>query len=223
MKSLLPSKRAHLRAFSLIEILVVVGIITILLVLAAPTLSTAFKGSKLVQGSEAVRNFLAAARQTALKNNVSVEVRFYKFDDPDTPESTESITAYRMYQVQLDYTANDPLTANLKYVEPTNLVKLPSGVVLSPDEDQSTLLGTSVKTGQERVKGIDPANDEMNVTFVAFQFRPDGSLNLPVDRKWFMTLMNREEFIRDTSDTPSNYVCLQMNPYNGEVRWLQPN
>jgi uncharacterized protein (TIGR02596 family) len=83
--------------FSMIEIMVVVGIMATLLVMGAPTLSAVFSSSKLGQGSIDVVNFLHIAHQTALKENRSVEVRFYKFEDPDTPQKDDLYQAYRMF------------------------------------------------------------------------------------------------------------------------------
>ena len=106
---------------------------------------------------------------------------------------------------------------------PLSITKLPPGVVLSTKANQSTLLGANVTQGKEAVKKVDPEDDKKEVDYVAFQYRADGSVNLPTDRKWFMTVLNREDFLKGQEDAPGNYVCLQLNPYNGEVRWLQPN
>ena len=59
--------------------------------------------------------------------------------------------------------------------------------------------------------------------FVAFRIRPDGSLNLPAKKRWFMTFYNREEVLKGQETQPSDYVCLQVNPYTCDVRWYHPN
>ena len=220
------------RAFSLIELLVVVAIIALMLVMAAPTMSSAFKGSKLNQGAEATRNFLAAAHLTAIKNNLPVEVRFYEYDDPDTPETTKYVMAYQMYLVRLDARSTDLSKSTPQYEKVDDLKHLPAGIVLSTlssPKSQSTLLDkTLVRTGKESIKGVDPEKQETEVDYYSFQFRPDGSMDLPslkagVRQKWFMTVLGRDEFVRGLEKTPSNYVCLNLNPANGDIRWLQPN
>ena len=213
------------RAFTLIELLVVVAIIALMLVMAAPTMTSAFKGSKLNQGAEALRNFLASAHLTAIKRNLPVEVRFYKYDDPETPESTVHCLAYQMYVVELSNDSDDSDVSRSKvvYTKVGDLKQLPAGVVISIDPTQSTLLGTEMRTGKESIKGVDPKTTETEVDFYAFQFRPDGSMNLSTTKKWFLTVMGRDEYIRNKEKTPSNYVCLKLNAFNGDIRWLQPN
>lgn len=230
------SSRFTNAAFSLVELLVVVGVIALLLTVSGPTMSAAFKGTKLTQGAEAVRNFLTLAHQTAIKNNLPVEVRFYKYDDPETPETTEYVLGYRMYLVKLKLSENDPTSQQIQYVdpgrvglekevstEPLSLTKLPPGVIISDDDKQSTLIGSNVTNGTESLNNIETGAASSQASYFAFQFRADGSVNLPTNKKWFMTLMGRDEYIKGQEKTPSNYICLQLNAYNGELRWLQPN
>jgi uncharacterized protein (TIGR02596 family) len=215
----------NLRAFSLVELLVVIGVIAVLMVLSAPSMSAAFKGSKLTQGGEAFRNLINQGRQMALKNNLPVEVRIFKYDDLETPEETSYYMAARLYLMRLNLGSNnDPMTSELKEEAVGNLLKLPAGIILSDDVQQSSLIDPSkVISGKGNVKGIDPDQTEKEAEYVAFQIRPDGSLNLPSTQRWFLTLYNREEIIRGKQSTPSDYVCLQVNPYTCDVRWYHPN
>ena len=225
MKSSKHRRASSTLAFTLIELLVVVAIIALMLVMAAPTMTSAFKGSKLNQGAESLRNFLASAHLTAIKRNLPVELRFYKYDDPDTPESTVHCIAYQMYVVELSNDSDDADVSKSKvvYTKVADLQHLPAGVVISLDPKQSTLVGTEMRTGKESIKGVDPEKNETEVDFYAFQFRPDGSMNLSTTKKWFLTVMGRDEYIRGKENTPSNYVCLKLNAFNGDIRWLQPN
>jgi uncharacterized protein (TIGR02596 family) len=216
---------ASRRGFSLVELLVVVGVIAMLMVLSAPTMSAAFKGSKLTQGGELFRNLITQGRQVALKNNAPVEVRIYKYDDVDTPETTMHYMAARLYLMKLDLSTNaDPLTTKLVPEATGNVVKLPAGIIISDDATQSSLTNPSrLITGHDNVKGLDPDVAETSADYVGFQIRPDGSLNLSTNQRWFLTLYNREEIIKGTQTSPSDYVCLQVNPYTCEVRWYHPN
>lgn len=230
-----PPRPIATRGFTLIELLVVVGVIAIMLVVAAPSLSSVFKGTKLAQGGEAVRNFLTLAQQTAIKNNVAIEVRFYKFSDSGAQETDARVLGYRMYAVKLDPTKPDPANSPPLYIDPTRLgmtdeattdslsiTRLPPGIVISAQDTISTLVGTNITKGTEKIK-LDAKNPEKEVTYYAFQFNTDGSTNLPVEKKWFLTLMSQDEIIRNTEKSPENFICLQVNAYNGAVRWLQPN
>ncbi len=225
MKLYLNPRTLRHRGFSLIELLVVISVISLLMVLSAPSMSAAFKGSKLTQGGEALRNLITQARQMAVKNNAPVEVRIFKYDDVETPETTMHYMAARLYLMKLDLSTNsDPLTSKLKEEPTGNLLKLPAGIIISDDVAQSSLVNPSrVLKGQATVKGLDPDVKETSADYVGFQIRPDGSLNLATNQRWFLTLYNREEIIKGQQTTPSDYVCLQVNPYTCDVRWYHPN
>ncbi len=208
--------------FTLIELLVVVGVISLLLVMTAPTMSAAFKGSKLTQGAEAFRNLINQAHQTALKNNSPVEVRFYSYDDPDTPETKDQYLAARLYLVKLTVDAGGVQKKKAEAIG--NILKLPAGVVISDLPTQSTLLDPAqVSRGRESIKGISADGNAMEVPFLAFEIRADGSVNLDRDRRWFLTFMTRDTLNQGLQSTPPDYVCLQVNVYTSDVRWYHPN
>ena len=78
----------HLSAFSLIELLIVIAIITVMASLMGPTLNSALRGTALTQATDKVIGVLSFAHQTALTKAQTVEVRFYSYVDPETPGDT---------------------------------------------------------------------------------------------------------------------------------------
>ena len=123
------------------ELLVVVGVISILMVLSGPSMSAAFKGSKLSQGAEAFRTLISQARQTALKNNLPVEIHLYKYDDVDTPETTPHFMAARLFLLKLDNSTAENVLQNKVISEPIgNVVRLPAGIIISDVVKQSSLV-----------------------------------------------------------------------------------
>ena len=76
---------SNARAFSLVELLVVISVIAIIAGFAVPAVTTMIRGSALAQGSQNIADQIVLARQLALSRNRSVEVRFYKFGDSETP------------------------------------------------------------------------------------------------------------------------------------------
>src|SRR5947209_2150985 len=90
------------RAFSLMELVVVISIIAIISVFVAPQAAQILKGSTLTQGSTILTDQIRLAREIAVTKNRKVEVRFYQYADPEMPgeSSSDSTTwQYRALQV----------------------------------------------------------------------------------------------------------------------------
>ena len=87
------------RGFTLIEILVVLAIIAVIVTFTVPNLEPVLKGSKLKQAADDLERALANAQQVALTQNHPVEVRFFRYNDPDSPGSEEYFRSYQAVQV----------------------------------------------------------------------------------------------------------------------------
>src|SRR5437867_461870 len=72
-------------AFTLIELLVVIAIIIVIAGFAIPSVGPMLKGSSLSYSGQGVSDQLGLARQRALTKNRTVEIRFYRYGDPDVP------------------------------------------------------------------------------------------------------------------------------------------
>ena len=98
------SQRAH--AFSLIELIIVISVIVIIAAFTLPAMNTVLKGSQLSQGAGLIIGQLNIARQQAIARNKPVEVRFYRFADPEVPgedvttPATGKFRAMQLFQVQ---------------------------------------------------------------------------------------------------------------------------
>lgn len=66
-------------------------------------------------------------------------------------------------------------------------------------------------------------------TYRSFQINPDGSTNLDTSgaQAWYVSLIDSSEVDRAGGSldalAPKNYICLQVDPFNGGTRWFQPN
>jgi len=74
----MPQSKPHPRAFTLIELIVVISIIVILLSVMIPTVSTLMRGNNQKQAVNTISAYLASARATALNNKVPAGVIFYE-------------------------------------------------------------------------------------------------------------------------------------------------
>ncbi|MBP7948448.1 MAG: Verru_Chthon cassette protein D [Verrucomicrobiales bacterium] len=220
----LPHPTTSRRGFTLIEILVVLAIIGILLVLSFPSMESVFRGSRLTQAGEHLRSQLVLAQQNAANQNKSVEVHFYKFDDPDTVETAEYVTAYQIFLLKPNAQKPQSPTAAPELERIGGLQKLPPGIGLAENEKISSLLSQKLwrDDPKDEVRGL-VGKGSTSLGYFAVQFRPDGSLALPSKDKWFLTLMSIDTLRTKKEEAPPDYICLQVDPDNGQVKWFAPN
>jgi uncharacterized protein (TIGR02596 family) len=182
------------KAFSLVELLIVVLIIGIVAGFAVPAVQGMLKGSQLSQASGQLVDTLALARQTALSKGKIVEVRIYRFADSESPgedplkPETGHFRGLQMFEIS----DSGVLVPNEK------IVRLPDSIIMNPgipgDGMLSTILGddraaTVSNPPSMIVKAVDvkkvnsnpelPRGVGLNYDYVAFRFLPDGSTNLP--------------------------------------------
>lgn len=212
-----PGARATLdiRAFSLIELLVVIAIIAVLMVLSLPAVSGIMGGSKVAVATETVAGTLSSARQLAAAKNREVEFRLITMKSP----SFLSGSADEMRAVQILEVADGVL-------RPLGRPRvLPDGVIIGSSAGISSLaaLATSnAVSGDSPISGIGTG-----YSYRAFRFRPDGSMDLkerlttPNDDKYYLTLF--DEKTKPSGDTPPpNFATISLEPATGAYTVYRP-
>jgi uncharacterized protein (TIGR02596 family) len=220
------SGRASKRAFSLIEMMIVLGIVGLLLAFAAPNLFSLISSNTLTGEGTVLRNQLTYAQQIAVSKNADVEVRFFRMSDASSARTEEAFRAYQLYQYNQE--------GNLIPISTFFRIKSPVGV----HQQLSTLLntGSGGATSADKTYGFDSPRAGLGeaptgtggrlqaTPYVAFRFRPDGSTDLPFRTgnrdTWYITLVQGDGAL--LTDNPNNYLCLQVNPYNGQVSEFRP-
>lgn len=213
-------------AFSLIELMVVLGIVGLLLAFAAPNLFSLITSNTLSGEGTVLRNQLTLAQQLAVSRSADVEIRFFKMKNEDAAQTDDAFRAFQLFQ----YNSKGELAPISQYFRVRAPVAIHDGL--------STLLNTKSggATSDDKRYGFDspragtadaPSGEggELKPTpYVSFRFRPDGSTDLPhrtgSSDTWYITMVQGEGALQ--SNRPDNYFCLQVNPYNGQVSEFRP-
>ena len=188
-------------AFSLIEVLVVLGVISIVAVLTLPTLNSAFTSAKINSATQMIADTIALARQEAVAKDRYVQVRFYKITT-GTQQGWRAIQVFRM----------EPNSGGSTTVAVTRLQTLPDGIILSPT--LSPLL-----TADSAISGTDTLPIYGSTSYGGFCFLPSGETeNSLTAQNNYITVQNATS----PGAPPSNYSTLQVNLVTGKVITYRP-
>ena len=227
------SPKSAFRAFSLVELVVVIAVIVVIATFTVPAATTILKGSQISQASQQIIGKLSMARQTALSKNRSVEVRFYRYGDPNVPgedpkdPATGKFRAMQLFEV-LENGATVPMG---------NVDRLPVNVVFSYESTNtqglSSLLdkkrGDSVQRDPKKPGSDDPTAPRLpngidyNYQFVAFRFQQDGSTDLAPLGSWYVTLIGLNDRLAQPNKPPANFFTIQLDPVSGGTKIYRPS
>lgn len=206
------------KAFTLLELIVVVAIILLLVALVTPAVGPLLRASNVTKGAGMLVDELNLARQTALTQNRDVEVRFYQLGSKTDGQNLQ----YRAFRAFLSDAIN-PAAA-----QPLSGVKyLPEPVIISSDVKVSTLLdyGGTGRSGLVRAQELLPEG-ATPASYVSFVFRSTGGTSLkpvdPPDGRWFLTLFLENAPKNPATGLPDNYFTAQVEPVTARVRTYRP-
>jgi uncharacterized protein (TIGR02596 family) len=216
-----PRTSAGNQGFTLVELLVVVGIIVLLAGFLAPAASSLLRGNQMAQAGQMLTDQMTFARQTALSTNRPVEVRFYRYGDPQTPGEAAASPGEGKYRgFQLFELQPDGTTKALG-----KLQRLPTSTIIDSSVELSSILNQSERpevtpTGNESIPGVGTA-----YRYSFFRFQTDGSTDLlePASpgTPWFLTVheLGKGDGL---SAPPANFYTVQINAHNGTIRTFRP-
>jgi len=231
------------RAFSLMELIVVIAIIAVIATYVVPQAAQILKGSTVTQASTTLTDQIRLAREFATTKNCKVEVRFYQYADPEVPgevpgnPSTGQFRAIQVFQV-LDISKVSSVTTGNVAGEVTvpidKIQMLPQGVIMNstslnpmlssilnnPPGSPNIIQGAAEPTGLLLPRGVGS-----NYNYITFRFLQDGSTNLAPTgaTSWFITIhsMTDKGFLQ-SGGLPYNFFCIQIDPVVGTTKSFRP-
>ena len=216
LKTSAASRRAAARhAFSLVEMLVVLGVIALVTAATAPTLFNMMKANRLSAAGEDIVNRISLAQQLAVSRNQEVDLRFYAFEDPEMPGSAAGYRSTLIVAPSADPSVERAGTP-AKILSEMSLIK--SGIVIGDSTTLSPILSEPTrvaKSDDEKYIKTDAA------TYKVIKFFPDGTCDLGnVQNKSYFTLVEERD-VRG-GDVPKNFFAIQIDRYTSRVVTHRP-
>ena len=198
-------KRPLIKAFSLLELLVVMSIMVLLLTLLVPSINGVMESGRLTQAATMLSNQFSIGHLKAIGENRPITLRFIRKD-----------AASSFDRIQLLATGTQ---GNLLAVDRVNT--LPIGIAVAQSAALSSLLDSTLNP-EKAATSSDPSLPGLGTSYryIQFSFRPRGSLDLDITKKWFATVV----YLRNDqpSGIPANCITLQIDPVNGNFVTYQP-
>lgn len=198
------------RAFSLVELLMVMAIIALMTTLAIPAFQHIATSNSLTDVGQQVQSTLDLARQTAITQNRPVEVRLYEL--PPSGQTTGNPADYRAMQLFLiNSTSTNAIT------KPTFF---PAPIIISSGTTASSLMQNLTETIPAPTD-IPLPGVQLNYHYRQFMYRTDGSTDLSLSSSSYISIVSKNDANR-ANGLPANFITLQIDPQSGGAKMYQP-
>jgi uncharacterized protein (TIGR02596 family) len=205
---LIPTKYRGLPAFTLIEMMVVMALISLLMVVSSMSVGGMLAAQQLTSSSNRFTNEMAYAAQLAVRENRMVGVRFLR---RQVAPGLEAPLLYQGWQLMLP----DRTTGKWRPYGEVNL--LDNSTIMVENSAWSNILSRSSMVGEDAV-------EDVVKTPPVFAFKPEGGTTLPrgeTDPKWCVTFALEKDVVKagetDPTTLPDNYRTLVINAHTGAV------
>lgn len=228
-----------IRGFSLVELLLVIVVIGIVATFAIPAIRSALKSSALDMGSNLLVEQMSLGRQQAIAKNRTVEARFYRYSDGESPgEIAGQPETGHFRAIQLFERSDNGIWLPLD-----KAMRMPDTAIMSAGEKLSTILGENyaARVVTKSVVQGDPANNPdipragNKYEYIAFRFLPHGGTDLAAMGNagrnsqgglWHITVHSLSDLPRTNppayDQAPPSYVTWMVDPVTGIGRVYRP-
>lgn len=203
------SERGALRAaFTLVEIVVVLAIITIIMAFSTPYAFSVIQSASVTSVGDTLMQKISQAQQTAMTENRVTALQFYVYEK-------DAVTACHAMQLM----SVDPATNEAKPIEEP--IFFADGRVVIAQGMLSPLFNYTLPadTGAANAEPF----KSLTATFYRVRFYPNGgtSLSIPLRQAYF-TLMPANAYKSGMEEAPKNYYSIQIDPVVGRPRSYRP-
>lgn len=238
-KSLMPQPVRNWRTgFTLIELMIVIGVVALLLALVMPGLLGTLGASKLTQAGDKMAGFLSEAQSRAYGQGRPVEVRFYRVPSAEDGLHEAPEGGFFRGGLMLEYFQpgeTDPRNGTAALGKPLAVVRqamvvLPEGTAVSENAQMSTLLGDATKPSGK--KGANEVETVMKTTrgyesfeplseeYRAFVLYPE-TTSLDTESKWHLAVVPLADAARPPTAV-TNYYTLLIDPVTARLSIYRP-
>lgn len=229
------SNKSRESAFTLVEMLTVVGIISLLVAIMAPALVDVVRSTRLNSSGDALINRISLAQQSAVSLSSEVEIRFYRY--VDTTSDRPQDNSFYAYQVVQSLPNGTERALSDPYF-------LESGIIITAQERLSPLMKTTVQqvvsTNNKFLFTPPGSSSGDDVTYASLRFYPDGGMRvlnssataadgaevvaqaytIPDFDGSFLIITESKD--SQNSEVGKNYYCIQIDSYTGRTRVYRP-
>lgn len=195
-------------AFSLIEMMVVLAIVSAALALGTPYVFSTIQAASLTSAGDMLMQKISQAQQRALTQNKVVALEFYFYDK----DGINACHGLRMVGVDTATNAITPLEEPVYWGD---------GRVVLVNGELSPLFANTppADTGS----AVDEPFKNLEATFHRVRFYPAGSTSLTMPlRQAYVTLVGSNKYREEMTEPPPNYYTVQIDPVAGRSRSYRP-
>ncbi|QIF01871.1 Verru_Chthon cassette protein D [Roseimicrobium sp. ORNL1] len=200
-------KRSSTRAFTLIELMVVMSIMLLLMTLSVGV-AHSWKAQKLTTEARLLSGQLSEVALLAQKDNFPVQVRFYLLPNEFGDTSSEAMRAVQLARL----TGFDPNTRQPIYKFLSEVRFFEDDIILLNLKNYTSLCEKEPTPAGES----DPEIKGEKRSYRSFHFLPNGSTDLPRTPDAVFTLVKENE-MKSGNQPPPNYRSVMLQPVTGKA------